>query len=76
MMEEFTLPGPCLTPMQLSQRWKKHEGTLRRWRKEGVGPKWIKLPPGSGVGNRASPFRYPLADLLAYELTHGITPLD
>ncbi len=73
-MVEFELPGPCLSPKQLAKRWDKHEGTLRRWRREGIGPKWIKLASGGAAG--ATPFRYPLAELLAYEMAHGITPLE
>jgi|TARA_R100001163_G_scaffold12521_2_gene11641 hypothetical protein len=77
-MTESTPLSPALTDRQLAKRWMKDLSTLRRWRAQGVGPKWVKvdskdLPRGPG---RQGSIRYPLADLLAYELTHGITPLN
>ncbi len=77
-MTEPTPLSAALTDRQLAKRWSKDLSTLRRWRAQGVGPKWVKVDPKDlprGPGRQGS-IRYPLADLLAYELTHGITPLD
>lgn len=51
-----------LTPNELAERLKIHPGTLRRWRMDGEGPRWIKL------GNaQSSSVRYELADVEAWE---------
>jgi len=47
-----------LTPKKLSQRWSISEGTLCRWRKNGLGPAFIKL-------NRSVIYR--LQDVEIYE---------
>ena len=46
-----------LTSRTVSEMLSVPEGTLRYWRKVGIGPKWLKLE-GS--------IRYDLADVLAY----------
>jgi len=46
-----------LTSKTVSEMLSVPEGTLRYWRKVGIGPKWLKLE-GS--------IRYDLADVLAY----------
>jgi len=46
-----------LTSKLVSEMLSIPEGTLRYWRKVGIGPKWLKLE-GS--------IRYDLADVLAY----------
>jgi len=46
-----------LTSKAVSEMLSIPEGTLRYWRKVGIGPKWLKLE-GS--------IRYDLADVLAY----------
>lgn len=51
-----------LTPNELATRLKVHPGTLRRWRMDGEGPRWIKL--GSA---QSSAVRYELADVEAWE---------
>lgn len=51
-----------LTPSELAERLKIHPGTLRRWRMDGEGPRWIKL------GNaQSSAVRYELKDVEAWE---------
>ena len=51
-----------LTPNELAVRLKLHPGTLRRWRMEGIGPRWIKL------GNaQSSAVRYELVDVEDWE---------
>jgi len=74
-MTEAQSLGPSLSDKQLAERWKVTLRTLRKWRAAGTGPPWVKIqrPPGPVLQGR---IRYPLADLLAYELTHEITPLN
>ena len=67
--------GPLLTEKQLAERWGKHADTVRRWRREGFGPPFYKQAAVSG-GPRLPLVRYYLADVLAYEETHGIIPLN
>ena len=47
-----------LTQRDLARRWNKSEGTLERFRSEGIGPRFLKL--GGTV-------RYRLEDIEAYE---------
>ncbi len=54
--QSFALPT-LLTSKAVSEMLSVPEGTLRYWRKVGIGPKWLKLE-GS--------IRYDLADVLAY----------
>lgn len=74
-MTEAQSPGPFLSDKQLAERWQVNLRTLRRWRAAGTGPPWVKIQrrPGPALQSR---IRYPLADLLAYELTHEITPIN
>lgn len=67
--------GPFLTEKQLAKRWGKHADTVRRWRREGFGPPFFKEVTAPGAP-RFPVVRYYLADVLAYEETHGITPLN
>ena len=46
-----------LTSRAVSETLSIPEGTLRYWRKVGIGPKWLKLERS---------IRYDLADVLAY----------
>lgn len=50
--------SPFLKESDLVQRWQLPSGTLRKWRSQGVGPKFIKLE-GS--------VRYRIDDVLRYE---------
>jgi len=54
--QAFALPT-LLTSKTVSEMLSVPQGTLRYWRKVGIGPKWLKLE-GS--------IRYDLADVLAY----------
>jgi hypothetical protein len=47
-----------LRAADLAARWNLSEKTLERWRREGIGPTFLK------VGGRVS---YPLEEVLAYE---------
>lgn len=51
-------PRPHLTQRELAKRWNKSEGTLERFRSEGIGPRFLKI--GGTV-------RYRLEDIEAYE---------
>ena len=51
-----------LTPNELAERLKIHPGTLRRWRMDGEGPRWIKLGD-----TQSSAVRYELKDVEAWE---------
>lgn len=50
-----------LTPKQVSEILQIHVGTLEAWRGRLVGPKWMKLGPGS-----RAPVRYRRADVDEY----------
>ena len=54
--QSLALPT-LLTSKAVSEMLSVPQGTLRYWRKVGIGPKWLKLE-GS--------IRYDLADVLAY----------
>jgi len=51
-----------LTTEELASRWDMHPGSLERWRKQGAGPKFIKL----GEAGPAR-IRYRLEDIVKYE---------
>lgn len=67
----FPIAGAFLTTEELAERWAGHvqAGTLINWRQHGQGPKYLK--PG---GKKNSPVIYNLADVIAYEKKHTITP--
>jgi predicted site-specific integrase-resolvase len=46
------------TQSQIAERWKISEGTLERWRSEGIGPIFLKLQ---------GQVRYRLTDVVAFE---------
>lgn len=54
-----------LTVRDLAARWRTSPRTLERWRADGKGPAWVRLP-GRVV--------YPLEDVLAYERAHRRVP--
>lgn len=51
-----------LTPPELAERWCLSAETLRRWRRERFGPRWVKF----GRGHNA-PVRYALEEVLWFE---------
>lgn len=66
---------PFLTTEQLAQRWGISPSTLKSQRSRGYGPIYytasrVSLPAG------AARVRYPLAQVLAFEETHSITPIN
>ena len=46
------------TQTQIAERWQVSEGTLERWRSEGIGPIFLKLQ---------GQVRYRLSDVVAFE---------
>jgi hypothetical protein len=71
--------GPYLSIADLCARWGKSPRTLRRWREDVNGPPFYTVPiweQPRGIGSHQPVVRYDLAELLAYEETHGITPLN
>ncbi len=46
------------TQTQIAERWRVSEGTLERWRSEGIGPIFLKLQ---------GQVRYRLSDVVAFE---------
>ncbi len=41
-----TKPDETLTEQQLAKRWDLAVGTIRNWRRQGKGPKPVRLGPG------------------------------
>ncbi len=54
-----------LHPSQVAQRYEISDGTLANWRREGKGPRWIKL--GDGKRPRVM---YRMSDLIEWENDH------
>jgi len=46
----------------LAERWGLAPDTVRLWRKDNVGPPWIKLTPG-----KTGSVRYKMSDILEWE---------
>lgn len=55
----------ALTTKQLAERWSMNPGTLRNWRMDGAGPRFIKVGR-RGKGRRPRVF-YPITNVEAYE---------
>lgn len=49
-----------LTTKELAERWKVSESTVRRWRSEGTGPKWMQVTEDGKA-------LYRMKDILEYE---------
>ncbi len=56
-----------LTQKQLAARWNKSEACLKKRRRDGEGPDYIKL----GKSPQA-PILYPLSSILEYEESHMV----
>lgn len=54
-----------LTTAELAKRWKMNAITLRKWRSDGIGPRFFK--PGGPRGA----VRYRLSDIIAWEEKHS-----
>ena len=60
-----------LTPCELADRWRVTTSALQKWRKAGIGPRFIKF--GEDRSNRA--VRYPLEEILKFERNRTFAPL-
>jgi|MGYP003124404310 transposase-like protein len=71
---------PFLTTEQLAERYGIKPVTVKRWRRDTragkpIGPNWYELPI-MAVAKNAPRVRYPLAQVLAWEETNSITPIN
>jgi hypothetical protein len=64
-----------LTTEQLAERWGLKASTIKSQRLRGQGPPYYTVPR-FGLPLGESRVRYPLPDLLAFEETHSITPIN
>ena len=64
-----------LTTEDLSVRYDLKPDTIKRWRVRGQGPNYYKVGP-IGLAPKAPSIRYKLADVLAWEQTNNITPIN
>jgi hypothetical protein len=64
-----------LTTEDLSVRYDLKPDTIKRWRARGQGPNYYKVGP-IGLAPKAPSIRYKLADVLAWEQTNNITPIN
>lgn len=66
---------PFLTTDQLAARWGMRPSAIKNQRARGVGPAYNTLPRlATPVGTPR--VRYPLAQVLAWEQAHNITPVN
>lgn len=61
---------PRLTTAELAKRWGMNPGTLRNWRSEGKGPRFVTL--GRKRKGKNPPVRYRLSDVVEYEFVRGM----
>jgi hypothetical protein len=66
---------PYLTTEQLAARWGISPATLKGQRTRGTGPDYYTLPRLS-LASGTPRVRYPLAQVLAFEEAHSITPVQ
>ena len=66
---------PYLTTEQLAARWGISPATLKGQRTRGTGPGYYTLSRLS-LAQGTPRVRYPLAQVLAFEEAHGITPVQ
>ena len=64
-----------LTTEDLATRYDLKPNTIQRWRKRGLGPVFYKRTKFA-IGPREPLIRYKLADVLAWEQSNNITPIN
>lgn len=64
-----------MTTEDLSVRYGLKPNTIKRWRNRGQGPNYYKVGP-FGLSPKAPLIRYKLADVLAWEQSNNITPIN
>ncbi len=66
---------PYLTTEQLASRWGVSPATIKSQRARGVGPSYVTLPRLATPAGTPR-VRYPLAQLLAFEESNSIVPIN
>lgn len=61
----------ALTTEQLAERWQMNPGSLKNWRYQGKGPKYVKF--GRQV-NGKDIIRYRLEDIMEFEAVNEVVP--
>lgn len=64
-----------LTTEDLAVRYDLKPDTIKRWRFRGQGPTFYRVGP-LGIPKPEPLVRYKLADVLAWELSNNITPIN
>jgi uncharacterized protein YjcR len=64
-----------LTTEQLAKRYGLKPATIKGWRIRKQGPTWYQVPR-IGLSRRQARTRYRLADVLAWEQSTNITPIN
>ena len=64
-----------LTTEDLAVRYDLKPDTIKRWRCRGKGPTFYRVGP-IGISPKTPAIRYKLADVLAWELSNNITPIN
>lgn len=65
---------PFLTTKELAERWGLKPSAIKSQRLRGYGPRYYTINR-LGLPLGQSRVCYPLADILAFEQTHSITPI-
>ena len=63
-----------LTSEQVAVRYNLRPGTIKSWRRRGIGPDWFKISPIGGLHRPR--VGYYLADLLAWEQVNNVHPIN
>lgn len=66
---------PYLTTEQLANRYSLAPATIKGWRRRDRGPKFYRVQR-FGLESGAARTRYKLADVLAWEESNNITPIN
>jgi hypothetical protein len=66
---------PYLTTEQLAARWGVKPSTIKGQRARGSGPRYVTLPRLATPAGTPR-VQYPLADVLAFEESNSITPVN